>query len=176
MLAAVPGDSIACTATETNNPPGILMTPDEKIALIRSVFHEFARTGTPQVLLDNLTDDAVYKISIGPGTPVSGDFVGKENIAGYFKLLPTIVDHVGLNIHDYLANENRVVVLGDQTLRTRKDGVVFFSEWASVYTFRGDKICHFLSIENVGALSNAYGAPPASPPHGATTGPVPPPV
>ncbi|EYF00094.1 nuclear transport factor 2 family protein [Chondromyces apiculatus] len=145
------------------------MTPDEKIALLRSVFAEFARTGTPQVLIDNITEDAVYKVSVGPGTPVSGDFVGREGITGYFRDLPTIIEHLGLNIYDYLANDNRVVVLGDQTLRTKKGGVVFFSEWAAVFTFRGDKICHFLSIENVGALSNVYGAPPASPPAHAPT-------
>ncbi|EYF00092.1 nuclear transport factor 2 family protein [Chondromyces apiculatus] len=152
------------------------MSPAKKIARIRAIFAEFMSTGSPQMLIDSLTRDAVYTMSIGPGTPISGPFVGKESIAGYFRDLPATADHLAVNIHDYLANDDKVVVLGDETLRIKENGVVFFSEFATVFTFRGKKICHVLAVENLGAISNAYDAPPASPPaqgHGPTSTPTP---
>ncbi|EYF00095.1 nuclear transport factor 2 family protein [Chondromyces apiculatus] len=140
------------------------MTVDEKIAMLRKLFHAFGSTGDVTHLLEQLTDDAVYKVSIGPGTPLSGEFVGKEGIAGYFRDMHTGVEHLALNVHDFFANEHKAVVLGDETLRTTVGGVVFFTEWATVFTFRGDLISHVLVIENLGALSQALGVPHASPP------------
>jgi ketosteroid isomerase-like protein len=144
------------------------MTADEKITLLRAIFKEFAATGDPQILLESLTDDIVYKLSIGPGTPLSGEFRGKNGVAEYFRGMSSTVEHVGLNVHDYLANDEKAVVTGDETLRVVKNGAVFFTEWALVCTFRGDKICHILVVENLGALSQAYDAPHASPPAAAS--------
>jgi len=140
------------------------MNADEKIKLMRAIFKEFAATGNPQILLDNLTDDIVYKLSIGPGTPLSGEFRGRDGVAEYFRVMPSVVEHVGLNYYDFLANEDKAVVTGDETLRIMKNDAVFFTEWAVVCTFRGDKICHILVVENLGALSQAYGAPHDAPP------------
>lgn len=139
------------------------MTADEKITLLRAIFKEFAATGNPKILLENLTDDIVYKLSIGPGTPLSGEFHGRDAVAEYFRVMPSVVDHVGLNYYDFLANDEKAVVTGDETLRIIKNGAIFFTEWAVVCTFRGDKISHILVVENLGALSQAYGAPHAAP-------------
>jgi hypothetical protein len=140
------------------------MTANEKIDLMRAIFRDFAASGDTTRLMESLTEDVIYKLSIGPGTPLSGEFRGKDAVAGYFRDMPSAVEHVGLNVYDFLANEDKAVVTGDETLRVVKNGVVFFTEWAVVCTFRGDKICHCLVVENLGALSQAYGAPPAGPP------------
>jgi hypothetical protein len=140
------------------------MTANEKIDLMRAIFKEFAGTGDTARLMESLTDDIVYKLSIGPGTPLSGEFRGKDGVVGYFRGMPSVVEHVGLNVYDFFANEEKAVVTGDETLRVVKNGEVFFTEWAVVCTFRGDKICHILVVENLGALSQAYGAPHAGPP------------
>ena len=144
------------------------MTADEKITLLRAIFKEFSSTGDPKILLANLTDDVVYKLSIGPGTPLSGEFRGKDAVAEYFRTMSSVVEHVGLNYYDFLANDDKAVVTGDETLRVVKNGTVFFTEWAVVCTFRGDKMCHILCVENLGALSQAYDAPHAGPPAAAS--------
>jgi ketosteroid isomerase-like protein len=144
------------------------MTADEKITLLRAIFKEFAATGNPLILLESLTDDVVYKVSIGPGTPLSGEFRGRDGVAEYFRGMPSAVEHVGLNYYDFLANDDKCLVTGDETLRVVKNGTVFFTEWVLVCTFRGDKICHILVVENLGALSQAYDAPHAGPPSAAS--------
>ncbi|MDI1481695.1 nuclear transport factor 2 family protein [Polyangium sp. y55x31] len=144
------------------------MTADEKLTLLRAIFKEFAATGDPRILLANLTDDVVYKVSIGPGTPLSGEFRGRDGVAEYFRVMPSAVEHVGFNYYDFLANDEKAVVTGDETLRVMKNGAVFFTEWVVVCTFREDKICHILVVENLGALSQAYDAPHAGPPAAAS--------
>lgn len=144
------------------------MTADEKITLLRAIFKEFAATGDPRILLANLTDDVVYKISIGPGTPLSGEFRGRDGVAEYFRVMPSVVEHAGFNYYDFLANDDKAVVTGDETLRVMKNGAIFFTEWVVVCTFRGDEICHIVVVENLGALSQAYDAPHAGPPAAAS--------
>ena len=139
------------------------MTPSEKLDLIRAIYAQLLSTGSPQMLLDNLTDDARCKVSIGPDTPLSGEFVGKEAVIGYLRTLDTVAEILGINVYDYLANDTRVVVFGDESIRLLASDVSFSTEWASVFTFRGDKIAYLLIIENLGAISQAYGAPPAPP-------------
>jgi ketosteroid isomerase-like protein len=140
------------------------MTTDEKIALLRQIFRDFAASGDVKYLIESLTDDVVYKLSIGPGTPLSGEFRGKEGVTRYFRDMASVVDHLGFNVYDFLANEDKAVVTGDETLRIHKNGAIFFTEWVVVCTFRGDKIAHILVVENLGALSQAYDAPHADPP------------
>ena len=144
------------------------MTANEKIPLLRAIFKDFAASGDTTRLMESLTEDVVYKVSIGPGTPLSGEFRGKDGVASYFRDMPSAVEHVGFNVYDFLANDDKAVVTGDETLRVVKNGVVFFTEWVVVCSFRGDKICRILVVENLGALSQAYDAPPASPPTATT--------
>jgi ketosteroid isomerase-like protein len=144
------------------------MTANDKIELLREIFKEFTTTGNTTRLMESLSDDIVYKLSVGPGTPLSGEFRGKDGVAAYFRDMPAAVEHLGLNVYDYFANDEKGVVTGDETLRIVKNGEVFFTEWAVICTFRGDKIAHILVIENLGALSQAFGAPHAGPPAAAT--------
>lgn len=141
------------------------MTAERKVALLRAIFEDFSTKGDVSRLLESLTEDVVYKLSIGPGTPLSGEFEGREAVARYFREMPSVVDHLGFNVYDFLANEDTAVVTGDETLRVIKNGVVFFTEWVVVCRFRGDRMHHILVVENIGAISQAYGAPPAEPPH-----------
>ncbi|AKT42960.1 nuclear transport factor 2 family protein [Chondromyces crocatus] len=140
------------------------MAADQIIARLRSIFDAFTTRGDASHLLECLTEETVYQISIGPGTPVANEYVGKEAITEYFRGLPANVQHISLNIHDYFANDQKGVVTGDETLRIVKDGTVFYTQWATIFTFDGDKITHVMVVENLGALSQAYGVPHAGPP------------
>lgn len=132
------------------------MNPDEKVAMLKALFRDFAASGDASHLLDRLTDDAVYWLTVGPGTPLSGKWVGRAGVARYFETMHATVRHDGFNVYDFLANEEKAVVTGDETLYVYRNGVTFFTEWAVVFTFRGEQISHVLVLENLAPLSDAY--------------------
>lgn len=132
------------------------MSPDEKVAVLRKIFADFAQTGSVDGLLELLTDDVVYRVTVGPGTPLSGDFVGIDGVKRYFSVMPQAVEHLAFNVYDFLANEDTAVVTGDETLRITLNGETFSSDWAVVCRFRDDKIYSLLVIENLAPLSAAY--------------------
>jgi len=132
------------------------MTPDEKVTMLRALFHAFGTTGDVKHLIDRMTDDVVYRLTVNPGTPISGDWVGKDGVVRYFETMNATVRHDGFNVYDFLAGDDKAVVTGDETLFIHRNGVTFFTEWAVVMTFRGDLICHVLVLENLAPLSEAY--------------------
>lgn len=63
------------------------MGADDKIAVLRKIFDEFAASGSVDGLLEIMTADVVYRVSVGPGTPLSGEFVGLEGVRRYFEVM-----------------------------------------------------------------------------------------
>jgi hypothetical protein len=129
----------------------------ENLALARDFLDNFSSPRGIELLLDSITEDAVYKLTIPDGTPLSGEFRGREGMKTYFQRTDETVEILELNIHFYAAgDETRVVAIGDETLRVKKNDRVFFSEWATVFTFRDDKIARILVIEDCSAIAEAY--------------------
>jgi ketosteroid isomerase-like protein len=138
------------------------MAPADKLTLLKKLFHDFATTGDVTHILDHCTDDAVYRLTVGPGTPLSGDWVGKPAIARYFEVMNATVRHDGFNVHDFFASPDdpdKLAVSGDETLTIHRNGVTFFTDWVLLFTFRGDKVSRFVVVENLGPLEAAYADP-----------------
>ncbi|EYF01385.1 Hypothetical protein CAP_8316 [Chondromyces apiculatus DSM 436] len=132
---------------------------------MRRIYGDYAATGSAGGLLESLTDDVSLTLTIPAGTPISGTFRGKEAVMGYFRTLREVVEQLTVEVHDYLAGEDKVVVLGAESLRVRRTGEAFSTAWASVYSFRWDRIKSVLVIKDLSAVSKAYldPDPPPSP-------------
>lgn len=132
------------------------MSAEEKIAVLRKIFDDFAATGSVDSLIDSMTEDVVYRVTVGPGTPLSGDFVGKDGVRAYFAGMPEAVEHLTFAVYDFLANDDTAVVTGHEGLKVTKTGVEFESDWAVVCKYQGDLISSVVVIENLAPLEAAY--------------------
>ena len=108
-----------------------------------------------QVLLDHLADDVVFKVTIPEGTPISGVFRGKQAVAGCFARLGSIAVFHQERPQRYIADGDRLIVLGDDSFDIRKNGVTARSECATVVTFRDGLITGILIILDLSALAEA---------------------
>lgn len=122
----------------------------------RHIFEEMARTGSTQPLLDLLDDDAVYKLSLPKGTPLSGEFRGKSAILEYFERLEQVLEVLEVETWDFVGNGDQVIVLGDEQFVVKKTGRVCFSEFAFVLDFSGGKIVRALVIEDLSGVVEAF--------------------
>jgi ketosteroid isomerase-like protein len=135
------------------------MTHEDRLDRLRALFKAFGETGDVSTLIDQCTDDVVYRVTVAPGTPISGDWVGKDGVARYFEVMNATVRHDGFNVYGFFASDDGAVVTGDETLYIHHNGATFFTDWATVFTFRGEQISKILVIENLGPLGVAYGHP-----------------
>jgi ketosteroid isomerase-like protein len=110
-----------------------------------------------QPLIDHLADDVVFKATIPDGTPISGEFRGKEAVAQHLVSLPNVLEFRLEQPQEYFGSGERVVVLGKESVEIKKNGVpVPSSDYATVLDFRDGLITRFLVIQDLTAVVDAY--------------------
>lgn len=139
------------------------MSADGMLETVRGALDELLQTGSLQRLLDNVTDDVVVRITMQPGTPISGEFHGKEGVTAYFAALNEVFEVVGLTITGILAGGDKVAVLPVERVRLRRTQQEMTLELALVFTFRDGKIARLTAIGDLSAAVEAYREPAAAP-------------
>jgi ketosteroid isomerase-like protein len=113
--------------------------------------------GDWQPLLDHLAEDVVFKVTIPKGTPVSGEFRGKPAVTEHFEQLGDLLEFRQERPMEFFGSDDRVVVLGRESFEIKKNGAtVPGSEYADVLDFRDGLITHFLVIQDLTAVVDAY--------------------
>lgn len=138
------------------------MSTDRMIETVRGALDELGRTGSPGRLLDSMTDDVVISATVPPGTPMSGEFRGKDGLLAYFGGMNEVFEILDADMTSIAAGGDRVVVLPVERLRVRRSQREVTLELALVFTFRGDKIARLLAIGDLSAVVDAYREPPAA--------------
>jgi ketosteroid isomerase-like protein len=129
------------------------MTTQENIDFVRSVLE----TEDWPRLIDHLADDVVFKVTIPDGTPVSGEFRGKQAVVEHFVNLGNLLEFHQEQPLEYFGNGERVVVLGKETVEIKKNGVtVPNSEYADVFDFQDGLVTRFSIIQDLTAVVDAY--------------------
>jgi ketosteroid isomerase-like protein len=113
--------------------------------------------GNWQPFLDHLADDVVFEVTIPDGTPISGQFRGKQAVAEHFARVGELLEFRQERPMDFFGNGDRVVVLGTESVDVKKSDVtVSGSEYADVLDFEDGLITRFLVIQDLTAVVDAY--------------------
>lgn len=127
----------------------------DNVALARRLINP--PDGNWQPLLDHLAEDVEFKVTIPGGTPISGEFRGRQAVIEHFENLPDLLEFRQEGPMDFLGSGDRVVVLGRETVEIKKNGAtVSGSEYADVLDFRDGLITRFLVIQDLSAVVDAY--------------------
>lgn len=104
-----------------------------------------------------LAEDAIFKATVPPGTPISGEFSGREAIADYFnRVLPEVAIFEQQVAPELIAEGNRVIVLGDDAYTLKKNGKTYRSPYAMVITFDGELARSIVIIQDLSGIAEAY--------------------
>jgi ketosteroid isomerase-like protein len=132
------------------------MDQTARIALVEDILAALL-AGSIVPLLAAVTDDVSLRLTVLPGTPLSGEFKGKAGLETYFALNAETVETNDLEIANYLAGGDQVAVVGKETLKVIRSGEVHQgSDWVMIFTFRGDQIASVLVVEDTARLWAAY--------------------
>jgi ketosteroid isomerase-like protein len=119
--------------------------------------HSLMESDDWQPLIDHLADGVVFKATIPDGTPISGEFRGKQAVVDHLINLGDVLEFRQEKPLQYFGNGQRVVVLGVESVEIKKSGVtVPQSEYATVLDFHNGLITRFLVIQDLTAVVDAY--------------------
>ena len=132
------------------------MSAEENKRTVQSIFEAFGRGDIPGVL-EHVSEDVKWK---APGPAVVtyfGDRRGHAGATEFFVQLGTAVDFQHFEPAAFVAEGDRVVVLGRERGLVRGTGKTFDNEWALVFTFDGGgKVTGFQCYENTAAIAEAF--------------------
>jgi ketosteroid isomerase-like protein len=129
------------------------MSTEENIAFVKSVLE----TEDWPRLIDRMAEDVVFKATIPEGTPVSGEFRGKEAVVDHLMNLGNVLEFRQEKPLEFFGHGERVVVLGTESVEIKKNGVtVPHSEYADVLDFKDGMVTRFTVIQDLTAVVDAY--------------------
>jgi ketosteroid isomerase-like protein len=110
-----------------------------------------------------LLDEQIEWVTPGPpGLATSGKRTGRQAVGEFFGVLNEVFEVQRFQPKEFMAQGDRVIVLGDETSSVRATGKVLDMDWVHVFTVRGGTIVAFQEFFDtaavVAALAPAHAA------------------
>ena len=127
---------------------------NETSDVVRRGYEAFGR-GDIEGLI-SLLDENVEWISSGPPeVPTAGTRRGHEQVREFFQTVNELFEFDRFEPQTFIAQDDKVVVLGVDAVRLRANNQALEDNWAHVFTVRNGKITHFQEYIDTSALVEA---------------------
>jgi ketosteroid isomerase-like protein len=114
----------------------------DNLDVIRRGYDAFGRGDITALL--GLFDEQIEWVSSGPPELItSGRRTGRQAVAEFFTAVNEVFDIQRFDPQEFIAQGDRVVVLGHESARVRATGKVVDSDWAHVFTMKNGKVAAF---------------------------------
>jgi ketosteroid isomerase-like protein len=133
------------------------MSAEQNTAIVKDAYAAFARRDIP-ALLNLVSDDVDWQAVVGASAavPTSGRRVGRQAVAKFFEDLAGGLQFRQFEPREFIAERDKVVVLGFYEATSLATGRGMSSDWVMVFTVRGGKIAQFREFADVAALNAAF--------------------
>ena len=126
------------------------------LEIVENVYASFA-SGDMEASLQNMDEEIVWlHPAEGSGIPFAGRFEGRDGVRRFFEIADQSIDVLDQQVHDLVASGDKVVALGYEHMRVKKNGREYKSNWAHVYSFRNGKIIRFEEFIDTAELAAAF--------------------
>jgi uncharacterized protein len=127
----------------------------ENISIVKQWYDAFGRSDTSSVL-DMFADDAVAHGPASAGVlPWGGVHKGREGIAQFLKALGESLEDEQFELHEFIAQRNKVVVLGYAKGHAKPTRRPYEIEFVHVWSVRNGKFSELRVYNNTAALVEA---------------------
>ena len=127
------------------------MSEQQNLEVVRRGYEAFGR-GDIQALLDMLADDVEWVSPGPPELPTAGNRRGRQQVAQFFQAVDQIFEIQQFEPKAFVAQGDRVVVLGTDTARIKATGKVITDDWAHAFTVRDGKIVRMQEFIDTSAV------------------------
>ena len=135
-----------------------IMVEQENVQAVQSVYAAFGR-GDISAVLDALTEDVEWVLPGPPEViPFAGVRRGREQVLEFFGVLDAALTFERFEPREFMAQGDKVVVLGRSRDRMKSTGRVVENEWAAVFTLKDGKIAKYQVLEDTAAFVSTLGS------------------
>ena len=131
------------------------MTNLSNLQIIQQLYKNFAAGNMPDVLAA-FDKDIVWIRPGEPDIPFAGKFVGMEGLAKMFALQSSSIKIKSFVPEKFCANEDTVVVLGNDTVEVIPTSKSYHTDWVQAFTLRGGLITEVMVYIDSNAIARAF--------------------
>jgi ketosteroid isomerase-like protein len=131
------------------------MAEQENLATVEGIYAAFGRADLAGIV-DQVAEDVVWHDPGPSEVPHAGTYTGRDGVARFFATLGETVAVEDFAPEEFVAEGDRVVVLGRMRARVKETGRAYDSDWAMVWTFRDGKVARFRVYEDTAAEAAAH--------------------
>ena len=131
------------------------MNEQENINVVRRTYELF-KEGDVETLLTSYSDDISWETPQVENVPIGGKISGREAVADFFSRLADHQENLVFDLTDFIAQGDKVVVLGNFTWRVKSTNKKYTSNFAHIVTINDGKITGFYEYLDTAAAKEAY--------------------
>ncbi len=133
------------------------MSEQENVKIAKQAY-EFFKGGDIESLLGLYAEDVQWQTPDTENVPHSGKRAGLASVREFISLVNENSEAIEFEPQEFIAQNDKVVVLGHFRWRVKRTGKEYESDWAHVVTIRDGKIKSFQEYLDTAAASRAYTA------------------
>jgi ketosteroid isomerase-like protein len=130
------------------------MSEQDNVRIVQGIYQAFGRGDVPAIV-STLADRFEWHHRGAPAVPWGRSRSTKEDVTSFFRELAEAVEVLGFEVHDYVAQGDKVVALGVFKGRSKETGKEFEEPWAMAWTFKDGKVVDYRAYEDTAAVASA---------------------
>jgi ketosteroid isomerase-like protein len=131
------------------------MSEQQNVDVVRQVYGAFGR-GDLDGILALLDPQVAWRTPGPPDLPTAGMHRGVNAVREFFGKLSSTFEVTNFEPQDFLAQDDKVVVLGTSLERVKAAGNAIEFRWVHIFTIRNDRIVAFDERADVSALVDEF--------------------
>src|ERR1051326_703938 len=132
------------------------MAEPENTQMVKSIYEAFGRGDIPAIL-NSLADNIEWIVGgREDGIPYAGTYQGRDNVGQFFTVLAENVEYSVFEPREFIAQGDRVAVLGHYQGQIKSSGNSVETEWAMSWTIADGKATHFRAYDDTSAVVAAF--------------------
>ncbi|MGD9562665.1 MAG: nuclear transport factor 2 family protein [Pyrinomonadaceae bacterium] len=131
------------------------MNEKANTAMVRRCYEMFS-SGDISELVEHLSADIAFSVPEVENSPSGGIWYGRDEVTRYFEILELAEETTDYEVREFIAEGDRVVVLGRSTATVRATGRHYSTEWVHVHTIKDNLITNFAKYFDTAAALRAF--------------------
>jgi uncharacterized protein len=133
------------------------MNEQENTQLVKKTYELF-KSGDIETLLEMYSDDISWETPQVENSPLGGKISGRESVTEFFSQLGDAEENLKFELTDFIAQDDKVVVLGHHAWRVKATNKEYASDFAHIVTVKDGKIVGFYEFFDTAAAGRAHTA------------------
>ncbi len=131
------------------------MNEQENIKVVQQAYSNF-KNGDIAALLNLLSEDIQWQIPDIENVPFAGKRQGRKEVAGFFSSLAEVQEAINFEPQEFIAQGDKVVILGRYQWRLKATGKEYGGDWAHVFTVRDGIVTNFQEYTDTAVAATAF--------------------